>query len=153
MYLVNLSLPHYSRASPTQRVYFSVSQLAPVKLIDRCGWVVSSDCLWASSRPICLLVTLGLVLEAQRGAGKELDGKCDLLVTCWVLPPCLFVRICLLSVLHSTVCASRNHCQIIRPLCLSYCLQTCRLLLLQSSVFQMGLRQAAVPDLATRGWL
>lgn len=36
MYLVNLSLPHYSRASPTQRVYFSVSQLAPVKLIDRC---------------------------------------------------------------------------------------------------------------------
>ncbi len=92
---------------PNRRVYFSMSQLAMVRFAERIDRFVKGQVTvgeWcaliasgASSRPICLVVTWGLRLRTQNcGAGKEPDGKCDLVMACRVPPSSLFVWVCLL---------------------------------------------------------
>lgn len=103
IFLSNLSPSCYFEIyPPNQTVYFSMSQLATVRFtecIDRfvkgqiiVGRMICCDCLWASSRPICLL-QMSLEDQASEpsvGQGRRLMGnviflwrvKCSLHVTC-----------------------------------------------------------------------
>lgn len=74
-----------------------MSQLATVRFAERIDRFVKGQVIVGEW---CALIASGLLqdqfvwlslegwgLRTQCGAGKEPDGKCDLLVTCRVLPP------------------------------------------------------------------
>lgn len=66
-------------------------------MTSNCGRAVCSDCLWASSRPICLVVTWGPWAQnsvwGRKGAWREMWSPYD--VSLLSLRP--FVRVCLLE--------------------------------------------------------